>query len=196
MLKNLLFESPYWIVAPLLIATLVVAWLFIQRRGRKTLILLLALPLVAIGLVVLATIVQTDREQVRASWGRVEQAAAAGTTPAVMAEISPAFSAGGIDRADLETNLQRAAERADLTALRFVLLSVQVDDDDDRSASAIVMATYSTQRSPLIAGPSSNFTSRWQVDYRKDGDGQWRIADAKSISPPGLNLRWALRQIK
>ena len=199
MLTHLLFESPVWIIFLLLIAAAVAGWRYYQTRGRPALVAMGVLSGLSVLLGIVAALVETDREQIEASWDRLDQAVRARDSDGALAEVSVEFRSGGLTRGHLELLAAQAVKRLDDARVSFYLFAVQEIDDSPASpaspaATATVWSQYMPSQGVSAEGGRQGFPSQWRIRYRKDADGRWRISGAESIQPANINLGWALRQ--
>lgn len=191
MLTTLLFESPIWIIIPLALIAAILGWRYFQLRRRSDKLAILIAVGIAATVGITAALVVTDREQIQASWSRLVQAADKRDTAAAMAEISPGFSSGGLNRQSLGRLAEQAAKRLNGARINFYLFEIHEIADD--TARATVWAHYTASgNSAGLRGQA--IPTQWSIAYRRDDDDRWRISGARSIQPTNINLQWALRQ--
>jgi hypothetical protein len=176
-----LYETPWWL--PTLIAVLGVI-LFMSgassadKRLRLAGVCIIA---VAILLVALSWFLKSDREIVenrtRAMLATVEKR----DWPAFRRYLHPKIAVVGRLRGPDEVSaaLQGAAGFFDLQSLRVSALDAIVEAD-----------TIQVSLQVVAHGRGGPQPTGWQLEWRKNADGQWTLFDVEARDAPGFNASW------
>ncbi len=186
---HLLLENP-WPIVIVLIGVAAVLRVVGRRNDKRGLSLaaLIAL-LAAVGVYVLATLVDTPREQVTAATHALLDATVAKDAAAIDRLLDPrvvlADERGNVRLTigELRPGLDRTLERFDLASQRAKNLLVDTQTPDAATAHLDLRTGFTDNAFP----PSH---TRWQLDWRRDADGRWRLTEVRWLEWMGQTPPW------
>ncbi|RMH27296.1 MAG: nuclear transport factor 2 family protein [Planctomycetota bacterium] len=183
-LERIAFEQPWPAVVALLVIGLLAAVMLI-RRGRvaRAVVIDTAATALAAGLIVSATVVTTDHERVRAGSRGLVAAALAGDESRVGEILAPdaRLTAAGASSVGLQRDAVLAAVRAlpgraPTRGHAIVDLTASVDGANAARSRLVVRTDFRG------GGPAF---SAWQLNWRLDPGGAWRVTRIEALSING-----------
>jgi len=193
-LTYLFFEDPTTLWILLGLAELIALILWAQTHSRRAVTALILFPVVAVLLGLLDFAVETDREAVLRSIATMDRAAAAGDAEAVIERISPDYRTDRFNKDALA-----AAVRAGLSQVR-VEPSVPTLRKESAPAGTTVFRVTETYRFQPAPGSRMDVSPEWEnvtweATFKKDKDGQWRLASAMAIRPVQMTAEEAASKV-
>ena len=179
--ERLLLENP-WPLAIILAAGAIVAFVSMRHRAppRHTAAAVAGLALAAVGVLVLASLVETAREQMRHQTFELISAAArasvtdTGTLLAPDATLFPPGGGAALDRDDILTRVERDLGGA-WRLREWAVLECEASVSGDTGRTQVkVRATPEAAGFPNI--------SWWRLGWRRDPPGPWRVISIEPVS--------------
>jgi len=192
-MSDLLFATPWWLLATLIVVGAIVGWTGIQRRQSGSRNVGIALILLAIGLKTLSYFVETDKEicerQSNELVASVQKRDWVKFTSLMESDVSLDSTAGSIS-ANRDQLLEYAKDdtvRYNLTDVSGHVTKVEQDPTGvtvDIDASSKMDATFG------YAVPSS-----WRLTWQRDGK-DWRLHEITCLRIGNLNANEFAGKIK
>jgi ketosteroid isomerase-like protein len=191
-MQNLLFENP-WPLVMALVATAAVLRLvgFRNRRPALTYAAMGAV-LLAVGVYVLSAVVTTDRERIMER----TRALVAATAPLDLAVLDDVLAPGAfvsgpdgsawVEYERVRVELQDVVQR--YQPAEHSIRDLQAEAGETRGVSVIDLRT-----SAGAGGAGLPVRTVWRLHWRKEGDGQWRVAELQWLEFMGQspsNMMW------
>ena len=179
-----LIETTWPSVVLLACAAAVAGWMAVQRDDRRTLVIAAILAVLSIGVGVVGTLVETDREQVLAATRAFVQDAVDGDVPGLVGRLhrdatlhAGAVEAPGYPREDLERAFDQLDGVHRIKQNTITLLDAAADDGVVWTELACLTRTDSSY---------GTVPSRWIFEWMRTTDeGAWRIRSVSAISVAG-----------
>lgn len=180
-----IFDDPTLliVIAVILEMLLLVASVFVPQRRRK-LMLLIGPGLVTLVLA-LDYLVQTNREGLVSVTHELLDAVEREDAPAVMERVSPdARFRNRLDKAAVGAVINGLLQRPFVKAINVVRLNVEEPEDAGGSVRLRVRAILDSQG---VYGEEFPVTTEWRLEFVRDGDGLYRLADAILLDPSNID---------
>ena len=178
-----LLENPFYVLALLAMAELVIAGVWYSRRTRRLAVALLA-PVTLAGLaVLLAAVVKTDREQIRDLSGQIAADIRAGRLDAAARVLDDAYEGWGGDKAQTVAMGRGLLAGFHVTDMRIIWTTLEVE-----SGRAQMQAQTIVSYNLPAMGEGRN-ALQWRLYWIKRPGG-WRIlqvdepVQALELNPP------------
>ena len=137
MLRKTFFESPLPIYLTLIFAEVILAAVWYERRGRRTMLMLLLPP--ARGGFGVGALVVTDRERILNAAKTIARQAETGRTDALREFVDADYSGFGDDKAGAIRAAESAIGTYRVSRVRFTKLQVEVTGDQAALHAATVI---------------------------------------------------------
>lgn len=172
-------EHSWTIVAIFGLAATASTTFFLRGGGTPPLIATIVCILAALGLAVLASVVSTPNQLVRAELDRVVEAFKDGDETAVLASFANDYSDGARNRADIERLVRQHMSRARLSDIWLSGVTLAPAPQARRTARFVahVVGDYQGQST----GPDS-YPVRMEIDFTLVG-ADWKIVAIRRYDP-------------
>jgi hypothetical protein len=180
LLTHLFLESPWPIYVGVGLAWLITYVVWQSRRSRIWAALLVAWPLLAVGVGLVAYVVETPIEKSEAVWTRTATAIENRDVPGILKEIAENFTSDRSNKADIEKLAAKAVGK--FGAFQVVFGPLEFTSANDRKVTATV----------LISAAASQLTTTWELTFGPQADGGWRLTGARCLKPRGLTIQDAV----
>jgi len=139
MLRKTFFESPLPIYLTLIFAEVILAAVWYERRGRRTMLMLLLPPALAVIVLGVSALVVTDRERILNAAKTIARQAETGRTDALREFVDADYSGFGDDKAGAIRAAESAIGTYRVSRVRFTKLQVEVTGDQAALHAATVI---------------------------------------------------------
>jgi len=189
LVRYLFLENPLTLGILLALGTVAAGAIWSRTRSRRTLAAMVAMPLAAGLLVLLAHLVETDRERLLAALDALARAVDTGDAEAFLAHVSADYTSGPYGKDSLA-----AAARVGLAHVRATAETPLVHQTD---GEATVNQTYRFRPAPAarFTLPQGRECVRWEGRFVREADGQWRLKSAVAVSPMRMTPEEAARLV-
>ena len=184
-------EDPWTLFLLLALAELLLV-VTVKRRGQGVwLKLVIAVPIVAVGLLVLEWLIVTDREELQANVRAAARALQDEEMETFLVHFSPAYEFAGLDYETLQRWTQAFADTYKLKSTTFFWHEVKVV----AGKGLVEFSVLTTgEVHGVDYGPNK---SRWQLEFRREGTPpQWKISKVRVVHIPGLKATTLLGVVR
>lgn len=172
--ERVLFEQPWMAVGALLIIAILVAVVANRREQfRRGLVVCAAITAAAAALAVTATLVDTDHEQVARGTSDFMANAVSGGEAAVADLLAPdailnleGMSSFNLPRGAILNGVKSLDSEVGVRGWGILKKSAAIDGPNSGRSRTVIRVD--------VEGGGPNFSS-WELVWRKDGEGRWRI---------------------
>ena len=182
-MSHFLFESPTLGIILAVVAEfiLLLAWIFAREKVK---IHNLLLGPVLVALVVLGDyLVETRREAMERITGEVVQAVEQRNAPKVIGYLSEEFGLGqGVDKTRAAAVIKRRLSKPLIRKNNIFDLLVNSAEKSQGQVQFRVTSIFDPKSVYAAYGPFVR--SKWQFDFQRESDDQWRIVNIKNL---GIN---------
>ena len=174
-----LFEQPVWLYVALVVAEGVVGFGWLLSRSRRWARAAIVPAAVALVVVLLGVLVQTDREKIAAALKDIAAKAQAGDFAGAGGYLDatcqcPVPGGGSVGRKELIDRGQWAIRTFSVQMVRAQQIRTTIDGDSADTR----LAVWTTSDAGFRA-------MTWQVKWARRGDG-WRIVEVRLIKPEDI----------
>ena len=187
LVRYLLLENPLSLFVVLGLIALGAAFFWSRTGSRRARVVALAACGLAVALLLVAWLVETDRERVARTLNLMSSAASRGDAEGLIAQISPDYDAAGGGKAALANVVQ--------TGLRLVRASADDPDIAMENGRATVTQVYHFSPAPnsRLVVPREYEAITWEGAFAPDADGRWRLRSVVATRPERMSPQDAAR---
>ena len=166
-LSQLFFEDPLYVYITLAFAELVLLAIWHETRSRRWLIALAGPPVLAGIVLLVATAVVTDREQIIQAAHTIARDAEAGDVAAAQTYLDDRYSGLGVNKPGVVAIARAFLTKYQVTHVGFTRLTVEVYRDGRATMHAATIIAFGSEGKTAIV---------WDVQWVKRPAG-WRILE-------------------